>query len=175
MSYFQFLLQYIHKPGMIGAVAPSSKSLVKAMLEPIDWKKVRFIAEFGPGTGSVTKGILKHMRHDARLTAFEINADFCRELKKIDDSRLDIRKCSAAKLDFSADVIISSLPMNIFSIRLKQQVLNASTKNLVSGGKFIQFQYTRNLEPLLNEYFSGVKRNFVPLNIPPAFVYVCRK
>jgi len=175
MSYFQFLLQYIHKPGMIGAVAPSSKALVNTMLKQIDWKKARVIAEFGPGTGVITREILQRMRHDAHLTAFEVNADFCRLLEKVDDSRLTIRKRSAAKLDFSADVIVSSLPMNVFSIRLKQQILNASTKNLANNGKFVQFQYTRNLEPLLDEYFSDVKRSFIPLNIPPAFVYVCRK
>ena len=175
MSPLNFLLQYVRRPREIGAVAPSSKALAHAMLTPIDWQQVRTIAEFGPGTGVMTHQILKRMRQDAKLTTFEVNEDFCQELEHIDDDRLTVRAQSAEKLDFQADAIISSLPMNAFPIRKKMRILNAAVKHLAPEGRFVQFQYTTNLEPLLESYFIHVQRRWIPINLPPAFVYVCRK
>jgi len=47
--------------------------------------------------------------------------------------------------------------------------------SLKPGGLFIAFQYSQQMKKLLGEHFSIEKIEFVPLNIPPAFVYVCRK
>lgn len=44
---------------MIGSITPSSPQLVASMLCNVDWDKIGCIAEFGAGTGVVTKAIMK--------------------------------------------------------------------------------------------------------------------
>lgn len=55
------------------------------------------------------------------------------------------------------------------------RILTNSDNALAENGKYIQFQYSLNAKKKLQSYFSEVKINFTPLNIPPAFVYICSK
>lgn len=174
MGSLKFFLQAVLRPREVGAIVPSSKSLVTAMLSPIDFERAKTVVEFGPGTGAMTREILKRMRPDARLITFEVNDSFCRDLAVISDDRLTVLKESAEKIDVKTEAIISSLPMLAFPVYKKRAILSKAAKNLASSGLFVQFQYTNELEPLLGEYFARIKRSWVPLNVPPAFVYACR-
>lgn len=40
---------------------------------------------------------------------------------------------------------------------------------------FVAFQYSLQMKNMLNNYFDKVTIDFVPLNMPPAFVYYCEK
>ena len=55
-----FLSQYITNPRSIGAVLPSSKFLADKMVESIDFKKAKYIVEYGPGTGVFTNKLLEN-------------------------------------------------------------------------------------------------------------------
>ena len=59
---------------MVGAVAPSSKFLMKKRLKSVDFSKAKVIVELGPGTGVFTKGILDKMTDDAKLFSFELTS-----------------------------------------------------------------------------------------------------
>ena len=75
----------------------------------------------------------------------------------------------------SVDVVISSLPLANFPFALKRDILQQCYDALKPSGLFIQFQYSLIDYKLLKKKFSSVERKFTPLNIPPAFIYVCRK
>ncbi|MBI4145437.1 methyltransferase [Candidatus Woesearchaeota archaeon] len=175
MSAWRFFLRFIEKPSSVGAVKPSSRALVRAMLAPIDWSRVGVVAEFGPGTGVMTRGILKRMAPQARLVAYEVDPLFARKLLNIADQRLHVRNVGAQQLDVGVDAIISSLPLNALPASVSHAVLSNAAKRLKPGGLFVQFQYTTMQERLLKRYFAVEKRRFVLWNLPPAFVYVCRK
>ncbi len=175
MSWLSFLIEYARHPRKVGAVAPSSPALVEAMLEPVDWNKAKTIVEFGPGTGVITKGILAKLRKDATLTSFETNKTFYTNISRLKDSRFTVRNQSAEMLDFKADAIISGLPLLAFGKTLRKNILLTVRKQLSDKGVFIQFQYTSKLESVLHRFFPNVKRTWVAKNIPPAFVYECRK
>ncbi|MBI3035005.1 hypothetical protein HYY71_01665, partial [Candidatus Woesearchaeota archaeon] len=57
----------------------------------------------------------------------------------------------------------------------KKLILNEIKNSLADDGRFILFQYTNGLGKLLESHFSKAKRKFVPLNVPPSFIYVCEK
>lgn len=59
---FQFIKQYIKNPKFVGAIAPSSKKLAAAMMQPIDFEKAKCIVEFGPGTGVFTEEIMRRKK-----------------------------------------------------------------------------------------------------------------
>ncbi|MDP3765795.1 MAG: rRNA adenine N-6-methyltransferase family protein [Nanoarchaeota archaeon] len=175
---------FIKKPREVGSVAPSSKFLTKEIIGNINFKRSENIIELGPGVGTFTKAILKRAKPDARLLCFEINKKFCRHMaKNIIDKRLTIVNAGAEKMSSNlkkfkiknADCIVSGLPFLGFSVAKKARILQEVDNSLSDKGKFILFQYTNGLSKMLESYFSKVNRKFVPLNMPPSFVYICEK
>jgi len=178
-----FFNQFLEQNRTVGAVAPSSKFLVKKMLAPVDFKKAKVIVEFGPGTGIITRALLKKMLPDALLFSFEINKEFTEYLSSINDRRLILLNKSAEKLSeelknhavHQSDYIISSIPLVNIPAKIENRILLTAYESLKEGGKFIQFQYSLTSQRKLKKIFGDVEVDFTPLNIPPAFIYVCTK
>jgi phospholipid N-methyltransferase len=73
------------------------------------------------------------------------------------------------------DCILSGLPFFNFSQNLRDHLMDEIYQSLKPNGLFIAFQYSMQMKKQFAQYFAIEKIDFVPLNIPPAFVYVCRK
>ncbi len=181
MSQKEFFSAFLKQGKNIGAVAPSSKFLVKKMVDPIDFTNVKCIVEFGPGTGTITHELLNRMPSDSILLAFEINKDFCEKLNGIKDSRLKIISDTAENLEEylkenniqKVDYIVSSLPFAMIPNGIVRNILRVALKVLNPKGAFIQYQYSLNSYRKLKNTFKNVDLNFTPMNIPPAFVFIC--
>jgi len=178
-----FLKEFFKEKKTVGALAPSSKFLMRRMLKDIDFSKAKVIVELGPGNGVFTKGILDRMAPDAILFSFELNENFCNYIRKtIKDDRLVLLNQSAEHIGAAlkeynfhkTDYIISSLPLAVIPKEVKENVLIACTKYLDPDGLYVQFQYSLNAKKLLKETFKQVDIKFAPVNIPPAFVYTCK-
>lgn len=79
---FSFLRQYIKNPGNIGAIAPSSRFLARAMVKPVDFNTASCIVESGPGKGVFTDELLCRRNRDTILILVEQNRGFYKLLKK---------------------------------------------------------------------------------------------
>lgn len=179
----------------VGAVAPSSRYLAQAMLGPLPLEKARIVVEVGPGTGAMTRALLKRIPRGATLLAFEINPRFLRYLKaSISDPRLTVVNASAETLEEEVhdrgykrvDAVVSSLALGFMPARQRRAFLGALGGLLGEEGVFTQYQYFHrlqmknghvrrfNLVRLLNRYFSSVKQRIIWRNLPPAFVFACR-
>jgi phospholipid N-methyltransferase len=84
----------------------------------------------------------------------------------------------------SVDCIVSGLPWAAFPAALQVKILDEMMLVLKPGGKFVTFAYlhglplppARKFRALLPRYFTSVgKSPVVWLNLPPAFVYRCRR
>lgn len=84
----------------------------------------------------------------------------------------------------SVDCIVSGLPWAAFSASMQTKFLDETMRVLKPGGKFVTFAYVhglwltrgRRFAGLLPKYFSSVSNSpIVWLNVPPAFVYRCRR
>ena len=179
-----FFSTFIKYPKEIGSVVPSSKFLIKELLKNIDFKNAACIVEYGPGTGCITTEILKRARKDCRVFCFEINKKLVAYLEKnFDDKRLRIINSSAEHISKhlkafgieQADFVISSLPFSVLPDYEKLAIIKETRNTLKNNGKFIVYQYLNNFKKYLYNYFSNISIKFVPINIPPAFVYVCEK
>ncbi|HYG49295.1 MAG TPA: rRNA adenine N-6-methyltransferase family protein [Flavobacteriales bacterium] len=178
-----FLKEFFKEKKVVGAIAPSSKILVKTMLGKLDVENAKIIVEYGPGTGPFTIEVLRRMAPDAKLLVFETQESFCEILRdKIPaDPRLEIINDSAEKVGEylhkfgfdHADIIISSLPFTVIPNPAKTNILNNTVKFLNRKGIFTQYQYSLNAHKLLKARFKNVKVKFSPFNLPPAFVYTC--
>lgn len=183
-DHLLLLSNFIKKPKETGAVAPSSKFLTREIIKSIDLKSSMNIVELGPGLGTFTRAILKKANPNSGLFCLEVNKKFCAHINKnISDKRLVVVNASAEKISSNlkkfgiknADCIVSGLPFFNFSDKKKQAILHEIKSSLSDNGKFILFQYTNGLSRLLESYFSSIERKFIPLNIPPCFVYTCEK
>jgi phospholipid N-methyltransferase len=98
----------------------------------------------------------------------------------LQDPRLQILEGCATKISRSVngkvDGVVSALPLLNFSQQKKVKILNEVEKVLAPGGVFVQFSYGF-FRPWLDlkKHFRKIKVNFVLLNFPPAFVFVCQK
>lgn len=178
----KFFKEFFREKKQVGAIAPSSRFLMRKMLKPINFERAKIIVELGPGNGVFTKGLLDKMNSDCRLFSFELNETFFSHIQsEIKDHRLTLLNQSAEKIGDilkangieKADYIVSSLPLAVIPGPIKTNILDNAQKYLSEHGKYIQFQYTLNAKKLLEERFSKVKIDFTPVNIPPAFIYRC--
>jgi phospholipid N-methyltransferase len=177
-----FARNFFRHPSMLGSVIPSSPFLVNDLMNQVKWDRARVLVEFGPGVGTITREILKRMRHDAVLVAIETNDDFVGYLSdNISDSRLRIVHGSAAHVrrilseqDLApADYIISSIPYSLMQDSMRREILAESREALKARGSMLVFQYTRNLLPYLQSSFSSVEQGFQLFNILPACIFHC--
>jgi phospholipid N-methyltransferase len=170
----KFIKQFLLHPRRTGAIMPSSPDLAEAMLEPVDFAKANHIVELGPGTGAFTNLILSRMKKDSKLTVLELNEEFCKQLSKIKDPRLEIINGDALKLSTyikSTDYIISGLPLNNFSKEHHKKIVEEVKK--VVKRAYVQFHYSKLGEKYLTKEFKKIKTKTVLRNIPPAIVYTC--
>ncbi|MEB2780062.1 methyltransferase [Algoriphagus sp. C2-6-M1] len=180
MSKSDLLLELYSNLSTTGAVAFSSKTLVKKMLTHVDFKDAKLIIELGGGDGSITKGIVNKLQPDTELLVFEISKSFCKSMEKsfpqknvriINDSAENI---GAYLEERKADYVLSSLPFSFFAPEVRDQILFQSKTALTPSGFFIQGCYSYLLKNLFKKHFVRVNTSFTLKNIPPAFVMVCR-
>ncbi len=115
---------------MLGSIVPSSRFLIRQLLEPMHWGRARVLVEYGPGVGDITAELLRHMRPDAKLVAIEMNPDFVRHLNDHDQRPAPAGGAgSAADVDVilrrlglaRADYIISGIPFSTIAARGARQ------------------------------------------------------
>lgn len=179
--FFSTFLKY---PKEIGSAVPSSKFLINEVLKNIDFKNARCFVEYGPGTGCITSEILRRARKDAKVLCFEVNERFCGYLgKKINDRRLLVINDSAENINnclkklriSKIDYVVSGLPFTNLSVDKKHTVIEETKKALKNEGKFIVYQFLNSFRKCLYNYFSKISIKFVPLNMPPLYVYMCKR
>lgn len=187
----RFLTAFLRHPIATGAIAPSSPHLAREMVNWVDWNRVDACVEFGPGTGAFTPAILESLSRDARFLAVELNTEFAqtmaRKFPHVDTvcrSVEDIEQICDERGVARIDCIICGLPWAAFSADLQRRLMNAVLTRMSSGGYFATFAYLqgtvlpagRRFARLLDESFGEVRRSrTVWRNLPPAFVYRCRK
>lgn len=172
MESLRFARQFLRHPRQLGTIAQSGRVLAQKMAEETGGRS--HVVEFGPGTGPVTREILKRLPAEGHLTCFEVNRDFCRYLEGIGDERLRVINDDAMNCDRyvdEPDCVVSELPLTLFSKPAKEKILAIASR----CGTYIQLQYTPVLSKEIKRYFPDVKLRFVFRNLPPAFVYVCRR
>jgi phosphatidylethanolamine/phosphatidyl-N-methylethanolamine N-methyltransferase len=138
----------------LGQVAPSSKDLSKRMTAPLrEINGQRRILEVGPGTGVVTKQIVKLLRAGDELVICEINPRLLTMVenkisKQIAGKEFSVKfVCSPVQdlkdqySDGYFDAIISSLPFTNFPPQLVSEVLILYKRLLKTSGVLTFYEY----------------------------------
>jgi phospholipid N-methyltransferase len=177
----RFLRSFLANPARVGAIMPTSRPTVRAMLDLADVGGARVVAELGAGTGVFTRELLARLPADARLLAFEIDPALAAGLqRRFDDPRLTIVADTAERLGAqlegaTLDVVVSVLPLTSMPAAVRDRIFAEVAATLAADGTFLQIQYSTLRERELKTRFGSVTRRLSPVNVPPAFVYACRE
>lgn len=178
-----FLKQFLHSPGKIGSICPSSKflvhELVRTALEPTK-SQCGLIIDLGAGSGVVSRALLDYGISPERILAVDISENFKNIFRKHCDG-LELRTGDARNLDniinrYSPSIplqaVISSLPLRSLPGKIVSEIMYETRKVLRRrGGILIQYTYAFWMHSTLKTYgFMSHKSKFVPINFPPALV-----
>jgi phospholipid N-methyltransferase len=187
----EFLGQFLANPTKVGAVAPSSRFLARAMVEWLDLGRAGTVLEYGPGTGAFSRHIVERLPAGATYAAIELNPRFAATFRRqhpdltlIEGSVADVQAIWRAHGWAPVDCIVCGLPWAAFTDELQTRILDQMMEVMSPRGQFVTFAYLQGLlvppgrrfARLLPRYFAQVsKSRTVWLNLPPAFVYRCRR
>ncbi|PQP81429.1 phospholipid methyltransferase [Paenibacillus sp. PCH8] len=180
-EYILFLKSFLRSPKYVGSIIPSSRFLANNMVNQVNWLEVKAVAELGSGTGPITRYIHKQVQGSTKVLLFEMDETMRTNLRTTypnfscypDGAHLV--ECMKQEKIQQLDCIFSGLPFFNFEPALRDTLVDQVYKALKPGGLFIAFQYSLQMKKILSERFIIEKIQLVPFNIPPAFVYVCRK
>lgn len=181
MNKFKYLWQTLLHFREMGTVIPSSRAMCNQMTGFIDPGHDKVIIELGAGDGVITRHILSKMAPDAILFVFEINPELCETISSIKDNRMKLINDDARTMNTylqqygysHADHIISAIPFLILPENIRKSILNVSHQILKNQGLFIQLHYSKSLFHLYQQVFGEVETKYVPINIPPGYVFKC--
>lgn len=152
-EYRAFWREFRTRYRTTGAVLPSSRYLGRALARHVDpaapWLR---ILEVGPGTGAVTREILKRLGPDHALDLVELNDRFVDLLRKKFDTHPAWRRLASQcrvihspveELPSSQpyDVIVSGLPLNNFTAAEVEGLLRTLARRLKPAGILSFFEY----------------------------------
>ncbi|MBS0211378.1 MAG: methyltransferase domain-containing protein [Planctomycetes bacterium] len=151
-----FFRQFVRNFQTTGSLAPSSRTLARALTRfvaehPTDGTK-RAILEVGPGTGAITRELVKRLAPNDHLTLVELNDEFVAHLRHRFDheSAFQAVKHQATivhdRLEnlpsgSEFEVIVSGLPLNNFPVQLVREILTVYRRLLRPGGTLSFFEY----------------------------------
>jgi phosphatidylethanolamine/phosphatidyl-N-methylethanolamine N-methyltransferase len=175
----RFMWRLITRPKTIGAIAPSSRRLARAMAAEID--PGGLILELGPGTGVATEALIARGVAPARITAVEYDAHFAALIHArfpgvhvVRGDAFDLgHTLGETNEKFSG--AISGVPLLNHSPERRTHFLSGVFDRLAPGAPYVQFSYGL-VPPVVPPPGVSVRRAaFIAMNLPPARVWVYRR
>jgi phosphatidylethanolamine/phosphatidyl-N-methylethanolamine N-methyltransferase len=175
-DWLNFVQRMARNPRAIGAISPASAALAEAMAAQADFSLAGRVLELGPGTGAVTKALIRRGMGTEGVVAIEADATFARLLRArfpglevVEGDATDARRLERLG-PFSA--IISSLPLLNFPNHERAALVRELLRLLPPGSPFVQYSY--GVKPPLPRS-AEVKITLaakVWRNVPPARIWV---
>jgi phosphatidylethanolamine/phosphatidyl-N-methylethanolamine N-methyltransferase len=181
MQSLLFWRQYLQRPLGIGAIAPSSSRLARAMVEALRLQGDEMVVELGPGTGVFTRQLLKSGVGRDKLVLIEFDGQFAGYLRRAcpgvtviegDARRLPelLSSCGQARVP----KVLSGLPLRSMTLSIREEIGTAIWDCLEPGGTLVQFTYF-NAPPIPEKAaearFAVERVGKVNANIPPAHIW----
>lgn len=168
---------------------PSSQRIAQMMSHAGSPESAKVTVEIGPGTGSLTREILKEVPEDSTFFTIEINPQFAKQMQKsfpevetICADAAELPKILKKKKLEKCDRIVSGIPWASFEDKTQDALLNSVINSLQEDGEFITITFVsgKNLpqgrrfqKKLKHRFNTVITTPIVWSNIPPAIAYYC--
>ncbi|MCY7341192.1 MAG: methyltransferase domain-containing protein [Pseudonocardia sp.] len=175
----------------MGAVAPSSPRLTRVLASVVPRAGRPVVVELGPGTGAVSAAIGERIPAAGQHLAVELDPGMVAYLQRTHPN-LEIVHGDARRLGEllaergvdHVDAVICGLPWALFDEATQSGILTGISDAIGQTGAFTTFAYLQGMAlPAARKFRATLRRTFdevvvsatVWRNMPPAFVYVCRR
>ena len=175
----------------MGAVVPSSTRLSAVLASIVPTAGTPVVVELGPGTGAVSAVIDERLPRGARHLAVELDEGMVEFLGRtrpglevVHGDARDLGKLLAERGVMHVDAVVCGLPWALFDEPTQQRVLTEVGHAIGPTGAFTTFAYLPGMAlPAAHRFRRTLRSRFEEVlitapvwrNMPPAFVYVCRR
>src|SRR5436190_11451695 len=182
LDQWRFLRGLIERPKNVGAIAPSSPALARAIAAQVDPKVEGPVLELGPGTGVVTEALIARGIAPERITAIEYDPEFAHMVRQrfpgvhvIEGDAFNLVHTLGRDRDTPFAAIVSGLPLLNFPPHKRANLIEGALSRLKPGAPFVQFSYGLTQPAVAPKDFSVHRAALVWKNLPPARVWVYRR
>jgi phosphatidylethanolamine/phosphatidyl-N-methylethanolamine N-methyltransferase len=178
----RFLGRLVARPSQVGAVAPSSPGLARAIAAQIDPSGNSPILELGPGTGVVTAALIARGIAPKRIVSIEYDPDFAKlvaqrfpAVRVIRGDAYDLKGTLGEDVFAPFGAIVSSLPLLNEAPERRNKLIETAFELMAPGAPFVQFSYGVQSPIRPSPTVSVTRAALVLFNLPPARVWVYRR
>ena len=174
----KFFKGWIDKPKAVGAIIPTSSVTARRMASVIDTGSGLPVLEIGPGTGVITKAILRRGVKPSDLYAVEYSHDFVTHLRRnfpgvnvIEGDGFNLDETLGDKRGVVFDCVVSGVPLLNFPVARRVAYLENLLSRIPHGRPVVQLSYGPKspIPPDLGDYavehFHFILRNFPPTQL----------
>ena len=176
---WEFLRGLIASPKGVGAIAPSSPALARAIASQVDPAREGPVLELGPGTGVVTEALIERGIAPERITAVEYDADFvarvrarCPGVNVIQGDAFDLTKTLGQTSGAAFAAVVSGIPLLNWPPDKRRGLIEDALRRLQPGAPFVQFSYGLTPPVGNTDSFTVRRAAVIWANLPPARVWV---
>ena len=179
-----FLRKFLTQGTRIASIAPSSRSLARALCQSISTDRPQTIVELGAGDGAVTRYAAGRMHQQSQLIAIEQDGEFAERLRASAPAATvvhgDVRDIAAHLMRLGVDaarveVVISGLPTPSLPRAVNEAVFDwlHGLSDEVTYGQLTVMPWV--YKPLYERLFERVAFTPVLRNLPPGGAYHCQR
>lgn len=179
----KFFKGWIDKPKAVGSIIPTSSVTAARMASVIDMRSGLPVLEVGPGTGVITKAILRRGVKPSQLYAVEYSHDFVSHLRRnypdvnvIEGDGFNLDRTLGDKHGMVFDSVVSGVPLLNFPVERRVAYLENLLKRIPHGRPVVQLTYGPKspIPPGLGDY-TVERYHFILRNIPPTQLWLYRR
>lgn len=179
----RFFKGWIDKPKAVGAIVPTSSVTARRMASVVRPESGLPVLELGPGTGVITKALLRRGVRPENLYSIEHSEEFVRGLlhdypgvNVIHGDAFDLDTALGAGKDLVFDAVISAVPLLAFPVEKRVDYVRDLLSRLPEGRPVVQITYgPLSPVPAGRGDYSVEHFDFVIRNIPPAQLWIYRR
>ncbi len=179
----RFFRGWMNGPRSVGAIMPTSSVTARRMASIIDIGSGLPVLELGPGTGVITKAILRKGVTPEKLVSVEYSTPFYQHLLAtypgvnfINGDAFNLSETLGDLRDAKFDCVISGIPLLNFPMHARVSLLEDLLDRMPAGRPVVQFSYGP-VSPIIArpDHYRIEHFDFVVRNIPPAQIWTYRR
>lgn len=179
----RFFKGWMDGPKAVGSVVPTSSVTARRMASVINPASGLPVLELGPGTGVITRAILKRGVKPGNLWSIEYSADFVGQLRRdfpevnvVHGDAFDLETTLGDNRAMMFDSVISAVPLLSFPVERRIAIVEDMMRRMPPGRPMVQITYgPLSPVPARRGNFTIEHHDFVFRNFPPAQLWIYRR
>ncbi|MCU0832251.1 MAG: methyltransferase domain-containing protein [Rhizobiaceae bacterium] len=175
----RFFRGWLDSPKAVGSIIPTSDATSARMASVIDLTSGLPVLELGPGTGVITRAILRRGVRPERLVSVEHSRQFADALRRahprvhvIEGDAFNLQATLGELASAQFDCVISGIPLLSFPMAMRESLIEDALDRIPRGRPMVQITYGPR-SPVRPTRTRRVKHfDFMLRNVPPAQLWL---